>query len=92
MLYYFTEPGTYTRCGKDFNNQKTGRFQSPNYPRNYPVEAHCTWKITAARGKYVRLTFDTIDIQGKYSNELIKEKQKHQQTEIKNTLSQYNAL
>ena len=38
---------------------------SPFHPRAYPSAAHCTWKITVSRSRYIRITFMNIDIEGK---------------------------
>ncbi|CAK8675733.1 unnamed protein product [Clavelina lepadiformis] len=59
---YNCQPGTYQRCGQDFFNSKGGSFNSPSYPSAYPKEAHCTWNITAPKGRYVSITFRDIDI------------------------------
>ena len=55
---------TFPRCGKDFNNVRSGTFNSPSYPKAYAKGAHCTWKITVVRGQYVRATFSNVDIEG----------------------------
>ena len=62
-IFVFTAPGTYTRCGRDFLNRKSGSFQSPSYPKLYPSEAHCTWNITVRAGKYVQVNFYDVNME-----------------------------
>lgn len=40
-----------------------GSIQSPNYPRQYPANIHCVWRIIAPNGRKVKLTFTFIDIE-----------------------------
>ena len=57
-------PKSYKRCGRDFTNQRSGRFESPSYPKAYPAESHCTWSITVRRGKFIQIDFTNIDLEG----------------------------
>ena len=44
------------KCGKVFNGQESGVFSSPEYPRHYPSDTHCEWKIEPSFGmNYIRL-------------------------------------
>ena len=38
--------------------ETSGVITSPFYPRRYPSNQTCTWKITAPPGNYVKLNFD----------------------------------
>ncbi|KAL9979480.1 hypothetical protein ACROYT_G017151 [Oculina patagonica] len=44
------------QCGGSLTST-SGTFTSPNYPGNYPNNAHCVWKITVSRGSQVRIEF-----------------------------------
>ena len=35
----------------------SGLFTSPNYPRNYPNDAECTWTILGGHGKVITVSF-----------------------------------
>lgn len=41
----------------------SGTIQSPEYPNNYPVHAHCTWLITSSPGTNLVLTFTDFDVE-----------------------------
>ncbi|EDO43917.1 predicted protein, partial [Nematostella vectensis] len=44
----------------------SGSIRSPNFPRDYPHNAECTWTITVPRGRYVKLMFGTFDVETFY--------------------------
>lgn len=64
MIFSHSETDTYRRCGKDFMNQTSGWFTSPNYPEDYPNQSHCTWNITVKQRRRVRLEIPTLYIEG----------------------------
>lgn len=41
---------------------ETGRLFSPLYPRTYPNDMMCTWKINVPEGHYVRLRITSFDL------------------------------
>ena len=43
-----------------------GTFTSPNYPGNYPNNAHCEWRIMVPYGYHVRLSFTLFDTENGY--------------------------
>jgi len=65
-MHLLTDEDSYQRCGKDFINRPGGTFQSPAFPASYPKESHCTWNITARPGRYIKLTFNNVDVFGKH--------------------------
>ena len=48
--FFFTECPTMA-----FLNETSGVITSPFYPRDYPNAVTCRWKITASRGKRIKL-------------------------------------
>ena len=51
-----TQEGQGTKCGTVFDENETGTFSSPGYPKHYPSNTHCEWKINPAFGmNYIRL-------------------------------------
>ena len=40
-----------------------GRFSSSNFPANYPNNQECTWNIKAAKGHYIKLAFDVMEVE-----------------------------
>jgi len=40
----------------------SGKFTSPNYPRNYPIDTVCEWTILVDWGHSVELTVKDISI------------------------------
>lgn len=40
-----------------------GTFRSPSYPSVYPSNMVCTWKITAASGKRLKLSFNSFSLE-----------------------------
>ena len=42
---------------------ENGVFQSPNYPRNYPDERFCSWRITVSPSHHVYLMFISFSLQ-----------------------------
>ncbi|XP_036448696.1 cubilin-like isoform X2 [Colossoma macropomum] len=49
-------------CGEDLTNPR-GEFFSPQYPNNYPNNAHCTWRLLASETQVVNLTFTFVDLE-----------------------------
>ena len=43
-------------------NETSGVITSPFYPRNYPVNQSCSWKISARKGKRINLVIEYMDI------------------------------
>lgn len=43
--------------------EPNGKISSPNYPKAYPSNVVCQWKIQVDYGKSIELTFDKIDIE-----------------------------
>ncbi|KAK3722038.1 hypothetical protein QZH41_007594 [Actinostola sp. cb2023] len=43
-------------------NNSNGILFSPRYPKGIPDNIKCTWVITVPEGSYVRLVFDTFDL------------------------------
>ena len=41
----------------------TGTITSPNYPRNYPDNARCSWRITVGEGNIIELVFLDFEIE-----------------------------
>ena len=41
-------------------NEASGVITSPFYPRKYPNDQHCSWQITARKGKRVVLIIEEI--------------------------------
>ena len=58
------DENSYERCGRDFINKAGGTFQSPSFPASYPKESHCTWNMTVKPGRYIKVTFEDVDIFG----------------------------
>ncbi|XP_053488028.1 deleted in malignant brain tumors 1 protein-like isoform X3 [Ictalurus furcatus] len=49
-------------CGGNLT-QSRGEFFSPNYPNNYPNNAHCTWSLLAGELQVVSLNFTFVDLE-----------------------------
>ncbi|XP_053093477.1 cubilin-like [Pangasianodon hypophthalmus] len=49
-------------CGGNLTQSK-GEFFSPNFPRNYPNNAECTWRLQGPEQKVVSLTFTFVDLE-----------------------------
>ena len=45
-------------------NETSGVLTSPYFPRNYPYNEKCSWKITASKGERVVLVIEDISIEG----------------------------
>ena len=43
-------------------NETSGVITSPFYPREYPVNQRCGWKITGSKGKRINLVIEDMDI------------------------------
>ena len=41
----------------------SGTITSPNYPRNYPSNANCVWRITVPPGYRVQLSFSAFNLE-----------------------------
>ena len=44
-------------------NETSGVFTSPFYPRKYPDDQRCAWKISVAQGNYIKLDIRRPNIQ-----------------------------
>ncbi|XP_035652196.1 deleted in malignant brain tumors 1 protein-like isoform X2 [Oncorhynchus keta] len=59
--------GTSAPCGGYLTASK-GQFNSPNYPRNYPNNADCTWNIQTPSGsQIVQLEFLYVNLEGDFN-------------------------
>ena len=47
------------KCGGELTEPK-GEFFSPNYPKNYPIKAKCTWSIKSTGNRIIGLTFPVV--------------------------------
>ncbi|XP_071848222.1 uncharacterized protein [Apostichopus japonicus] len=57
-------PITTTNEGCDVTlSNSTGTFTSPEYPYLYPLNLNCTWRLQAAEGKVIELTFDDVQLE-----------------------------
>ena len=45
-------------------NETSGVITSPFYPRYYPVNQRCSWKISARKGKRINLVIEDMEIRG----------------------------
>ena len=43
-------------CGGKLNRE-TGMIRSPRYPKNYPNNCDCKWRISVRKGYIVKLKF-----------------------------------
>ena len=51
-----------TDCGHELTDD-SGKFQTPNFPNEYPNELECLWHISVKPGHYVALTFDVFEVE-----------------------------
>ncbi|XP_022777786.1 bone morphogenetic protein 1-like, partial [Stylophora pistillata] len=49
-------------------NDTTGSFSSPFYPRKYPFNQNCSWKIIGKQGYRVKLTIPYLNLDQCYPN------------------------
>ncbi|XP_053093478.1 deleted in malignant brain tumors 1 protein-like [Pangasianodon hypophthalmus] len=54
-------------CGGILTQSK-GELFSPNFPRNYPNNAECTWRLQGPEQKVVSLTFTFVDLESKWDS------------------------
>lgn len=54
-----------TVCGGNLT-QSQGEFFSPNYPRNYPNNAECTWRILSPEGQIILLNIITVRLESSF--------------------------
>lgn len=54
------------QCGGDLTAD-SGEIQSPNFPRVYPDEANCEWKIEVHNGSRITLTFEEFQVTWRHS-------------------------
>ncbi|XP_056020470.1 uncharacterized protein LOC125649013 [Ostrea edulis] len=47
-------------CGGEISGKSEGEIASPNFPSEYPLDINCTWIITVAEGKFIRLLFPIV--------------------------------
>ena len=45
----------------------TGEITSPGYPKEYPPDKECLWMIVAPPDYKIILTFNHLDIEGKFT-------------------------
>ncbi|XP_031430543.1 deleted in malignant brain tumors 1 protein-like [Clupea harengus] len=50
------------KCGGELTEPK-GEFFSPNYPKNYPIKAKCTWSIKSTGNRIIGLTFPVVNLE-----------------------------
>lgn len=50
------------RCGGDRVDDQQGLLWSPNYPRHYPNDLQCMWRIIAQPGEIIRVTVEELDL------------------------------
>ena len=50
-------------CGGSIANSHVGSITSPNYPREYGVNALCEWRITTSKGSTLLLMFSDINLE-----------------------------
>ena len=51
-----------SECGGTFTNH-SGVIESPNFPKNYPVNFDCEWIITVPHTHALTLTFEEFNIE-----------------------------
>ncbi|XP_059921806.1 discoidin, CUB and LCCL domain-containing protein 2 isoform X4 [Gadus macrocephalus] len=51
-------------CGHTKLGPESGTLTSANYPRNYPQDWSCTWRLRVPQGRTLRLLFGDFDIEG----------------------------
>lgn len=51
-----------SRCGGDRVDDQQGMVWSPNFPRHYPDNLNCTWRIITQAHKTVRVTIKELDL------------------------------
>ncbi|XP_036448698.1 CUB and zona pellucida-like domain-containing protein 1 [Colossoma macropomum] len=54
-------PVTRPTCGGHFFD--SGSVSSPDYPNNYPDNAHCVWQLSAPAGQRIFLSFVDLELQ-----------------------------
>ncbi|XP_032240944.2 tolloid-like protein 1 [Nematostella vectensis] len=59
---YHMRPKREDLCGGILYGPK-GIIQSPNYPSSYPSRVGCLWQILSPKGKHVKLTFETFELE-----------------------------
>ncbi len=49
-------------CGRTYDNQEEGSFNSPGYPDNYDSDINCWWTINAQEGYVVKIDFVALHV------------------------------
>lgn len=52
---------TFAACGGTFDAE-TGEIASPLYPKSYPNNVECVWRIVATTGNRMSIVFQMLDI------------------------------
>ena len=52
------------RCGGERIVRQQGLLWSPNFPRHYPDNLDCTWRIIGQPGEIIKLTVEELDLLG----------------------------
>ena len=55
-----------TGCPPSISGKYSGRFWSPSYPRNYPNNKNCNWRITVPDGYSVKVVFSHFNTEEGY--------------------------
>lgn len=51
-----------SRCGGDRVDDQQGLIWSPNFPRHYPDNLHCTWRIIGRPDEIIEMTIEELDL------------------------------
>ncbi|GFO42186.1 cubilin, partial [Plakobranchus ocellatus] len=54
-----------TEISRQLQGKKSGIFQSPGFPSQYPNGVSCTFKFVGMANERVKITFDTFKLQGR---------------------------
>ena len=49
-------------CGGDRVDDQQGLLWSPNFPRQYPDNLHCTWRVIGQPGEIISITIEELDL------------------------------
>ena len=59
--------GADRKCAKRVRvapNKPARVVTSPGYPKPYPADAHCTWRVTTKKKHRLQLTVSELDVEG----------------------------